>query len=172
MADKKIGMSFQPEAIGLGPEGEHVIVDANHYIALVSASQGTLYYIPRENKYYRSEGKVPCKDEDFKKLFLRYLRWDYDQLVDETVDAPQEDGSVKKLLTGCQISLYPATPENIASKREELITAASRAGEMVNMNKVLQMTSPRELKANEAFDKEIDKSPADIRLARRINKAL
>lgn len=168
----KTGFSFEPEIIGSDPEGKHIILDANHYIMLGSASQGQVFYCPKENKYYAGEGSQPINEKRFKEHFLPYLRWDHDQLVEITVPGTDKNGKAATLPTGCYRSEFPPTPENISAKRAELIQAAVSRSETPDMAEIYASTAPRELLSNEKFMAELDDAPADIRLARRINKAL
>ena len=161
-SQKKKGMSFEPEVIGSGDEGEHIILDSNPYVMLNSISQGTIYYCPRDNKYYLSESEEPCPEELFKEKFLPYLRWDYD--VFET--ATLKDGSTKK------VSIFPPSPENIAKKRADLIQEAVDNAETPDMEAIIEATTPKELRLNDTYEKLIDQASPDERMARRINRSM
>lgn len=168
--EKKKGMSFSPELIGEGPEGEHVVKDANHFILLGSASNGVVFYIPRENAYYLNEGGIP-NHPDVMKLKMPYLRWDFDQMAEEEILAEGADGQ-PRIVKLPPKSKFPPTPENIATKRKELAAAAIESGETPDMKAIYAATSPNRLEETEKFLALLDQRSADERLAARINRTL
>jgi hypothetical protein len=167
-AKKKVGLSFEPELIGEGPGGEHVIKDANHFIMLGSASNGTIFYIPRENAYYANPGGQP----NVKKILdakMPFLRWDFDVMEEEEVSTTDSAGKPRTVKLPAKSS-FPPTPENIAAKRTELMAAAVAKGEVPDMKKIYAATSPKELTETPEFLAELDQRTAPKKIADRINR--
>lgn len=163
---KKEGFSFSPELIASGPNGEHVVVDADHYVMLTNASVGTIYYTYKTNKYWANEG-VEMKEETLKTKFMPYLRWDHDILEDEVLTT-ERDGKKVTLPTGRKISKFPPTTENIKAKRDELIEASMKAGKMPDLKAIWNSTAPRRLLETEVFMATVDNTPFLQKLARKL----
>lgn len=162
----KLGFTYEPELIGSGPNGEMTVVDANHYIILQSASVGKIVYTYKDNKYWTGEN-AECPEELLKSKFLPYLRWKFDVLEDEVVMAERNDKMVP-IKTGRKISSFPPSPENIAAKRKEMISAALKSGEEANLKQIWNATAPVRLVENEAFEAMIDKTPEFLKMARKL----
>lgn len=153
MSDEK-KFSFQPDSIGKDADGTHKVDNANSYVMLQSQTQGVLFYTPLTNKYWIAPEKE-CPKELFEKKFLPYLRWGFDEVQ------TSEDGQ--------KINLFPATPENIAIKRKELLEEAMKSGDVIDQKKINSLTSPTTLSNNEVFESKLDKSNSDDKLIRRLN---
>lgn len=152
---KATGFSFSPEVIQTGPNGEHMVADAAHYVLFISHTNGQLAYVPKENKYYISEGNE-CKPARLKEL-MPYLRWEFDELEEEVI---------KGVKTGRLVSKFPPTPENIELKRQELMKGETLTVEL--MKTIHARTAPNQLLENETFTKYLNEVPEDVRLARRL----
>lgn len=171
--EKQVGFSFNPEVLGADAEGHHIVLDANHCVILGSVTQGTVYYSPRDNKYYGGVGSKELDRDIFEKKILPYLRWDYDQLEEEVLvtERPDEKGAMVSvpLKTGRIISKFPPTPENIKAKRDEYIKAALTNGEQPDLKKLYNKTSPNRLLNNEEYEAKMDRANPTERLLRRYN---
>lgn len=163
---KKEGFSFSPELIASGPNGEHIVVDADHYVMLTNASVGTIYYTYKTNKYWSNEN-VEIDEELFKTKFLPYLRWKYDVLVDEILET-ERDGRRISLPSGRKLSKFPPTPENIKAKRDELIEASMKAGKQPDLKAIWIDTAPKRLLETEVFMASVDNTPFLQKLARKL----
>jgi hypothetical protein len=172
MADKKDrkGFSFQPDVISANRSGEHQINKklSNPYVMLQSQTQGKLFYTPKDNKYWIAPG-VECTQDRFEEKYLAYLRWDFDEIIEEVVEKEDSKGKTVSLKTGRAISTFPPTPENIAAKRKELLDAAVASGDDIDQEEILSKTSPTQLLNNDLFESMLDKTSADEKLARRLN---
>jgi hypothetical protein len=178
MSDEVKAFSFQPEVITSGPEGEHVIVDALHYICLGSQTQGNLFYTPKVNKYWISQG-TECSKELLKEKFIPYLRWDFDELEPEAIEKIEEYQDDKgkahfrkiKVMTGRVVSKFPPSPENIDIQRKKILEQHMNEGKTISLEKLYELTAPRALLNNERFESMLDQSHADEKLARRLNSS-
>lgn len=168
---KKTGLNVEhPDSFGMGPDGNPAIMDRNHYQLLENPSVGKIYYTPKDNKYWTGVG-AECSAETLKAKYLRYLRWNFDNLVKEVVETTDAaTGKKSKKETGYMISLNPCSPENIAKKRKELIDEAMADGREPNYENILNITRPTELKNSEAFDALLDQATPLELLARRLNQ--
>lgn len=160
--------SFKPDTVKVARDGEHTIVRDNSYIALASATQGSIFYTPKDNKYWITEGKE-CPKDVFKERFLPYLRWKFDEIVEETVLKRNEKGDEIQVKTGRKTSSFPPTPENIAKVRQDLLENAVIEGKEIDQTEIYRQTSPTMLTNNDKFESMLDKAPADEKLARRLN---
>jgi hypothetical protein len=166
---KKIGFSYSPETIGRGKQGEFTVIDSNHYLVLTNVSLGSIAYTPKDNKYWVAEQKE-MSEKVLKEKYLRYIRWDFDQMEDEIINNPDPNAKNKLLKTGYQISKNPPTPENIAKQRKILMDEAIAAGNEVDSNAILNATRPTQLVETEKFLAILDQATPMEQMARKLNK--
>ena len=168
---KKTGLDIErPDSLGAQGDGTIGITDRNHYQLLENPSVGRIYYTPKDNKFWTGQG-AECPAEVLKAKYMRYLRWNFDNLVKEVVETTDAvSGKKSKKETGYMVSTNPCTPENIAKKRKELIESALADGRDPNYENILNVTRPTELKNSEAFDALLDQSTPLELLARRLNQ--
>ena len=170
MSEKAKRSLFQPDKIQRDPKtGGHKVVRDNPVRILESATQGKLFFAETENKYYIADG-VECPEDKFKDHYLPYLRWDFDEFVEEVIVKEDSKGNDIEIKTGRKVSTFPPTPENIADKRKELIQAAIENGDDIDKAKINVLTSPRTLRNHDEMEAALDKGPAWQELVRRLTK--
>jgi len=143
-------LTFNPHAYKPGKDGTVEVdpINSSPYILLQSHTQGTLYYVPKDNKYYAAPGKeVP--QERFESFYLPYLHWKYDVV---------ENG----------VNTFPPSPENILKKRQELMAEAMSEGKLLDQETLLNETSPTEMTNNAMFESKLGKTSVDEKLIARL----
>lgn len=119
---QKDGFSFNPDR-QVGDE----IVRENPYVCLSSITIGSIYYTPKDNKFWLGENSE-CSEAVLESRFLPYLRWKFDEFVKDK--------------NGELVNKFPCSPENIALKREELIDDAIKKTGRADFDAIERETSP------------------------------
>jgi len=148
--------SFKPHKMEMDNRGEPYIAERNDYI-LLGGHPDTIYYTPSDNKYWVAEG-IECTKELFDSKFAQRIKWNYSQFQTDKV-------------SGEKYNRFPATPENIAEKRKELVMEAGKKGERVDYDAILRDTSPGMLDVDPKFAKLLDSTKTDEKLAKRLNSS-
>lgn len=147
--------SFSPEVHGVSREGRTTVLESNPYKMYDALGVGTIYYTTNDAKFWIGEG-AECPEDMFTKQFLPYLRWKFDQFVEQEkfveVEVEVEDAKgnkkfekQRKLVGKETVNKFPCTPKNILKKRQELIIAATSEGDLLDIQAIRKETSPTQL---------------------------
>lgn len=162
----KASFSFEPDTIGTDPvTGQAVISVRNNYKVFSAMGVGDIYFTPKDGKFWVGPGKE-CPQDTFDKTFAAKLRWAFDEFEEKEIvkeveievegaDGKKRKEKERRTLGVQRVNKFPCTTKNILKKRAELAKQAVEAGEQLNYDEIVKMTSPTALEASDAVNQHL-----------------
>jgi hypothetical protein len=147
--------SLRPDENATDAAGKYYLKDSNPYVGL-GGHPDFIWYTPKENKYWISEGNE-IDPKLFKEKFEQRLGWKFDR--------------IEKDKDGKSFNSYPPTVENIAETRKLLAIRSAEEGNLLSKEEIMFLTQPTHLRPSAAFEAQLDKTGHDEKLARRLNSS-